>query len=47
MEGCRRGIYKKEGYLSQTPNLYNLKSNTMKNTMQMYERYVLKHNNRA
>ena len=26
---------KKEGYLSQTANLHNLKSNTMKNTLQI------------
>ena len=27
-----------------TNNLLNLKSNTMKNTMQSYEFYVIKHN---
>ena len=32
---CWRYPYKtKKGYLSQTPNLNNLKSNTMKNTLQ-------------
>jgi hypothetical protein len=28
------GYKKKEGHLSQTANLFNLKSNTMKNTLQ-------------
>ena len=32
---------KKEGYLPRHPIFINLKSNTMKNTVQMYDFYVI------
>ncbi|NLI36312.1 MAG: hypothetical protein GX416_07370 [Bacteroidales bacterium] len=35
---------KKNCYLSQAAIFINLKSNTMKNTVQIYSFYVLKHN---
>ena len=37
-EAVLEGAGKKKGYLSQTANLFvNLKSNTMKNTLQRYD----------
>ena len=35
---------KKEGYLPRHPIFINLKSNTMKNTMQIYDFYAIQHN---
>ena len=34
-------MQKKEGYLPRHPIFINLKSNTMKNTMQIYDFYVI------
>ena len=38
---------KKEGYLPRHPIFINLKSNTMKNTVQIYNFYVIQHSIRV